>query len=286
MTHAPNPTLKNKTVIVTAGNQGGGAVLALRFASSGANVVIVAEKNPLSEKISAAPILDKIITAGGKAIALEVDFSDANDIQLAVQKTIEHFGGIDIVINNYSIFNFKNSNHTTADEFHSIMRNIYATFFVSQSCIDALKKAENPHVINIAPPLDMHSAIEACQNHLLFSISKYAVSFCTLGMAKEFEPYGIAFNSLWQERPIATPTLIRNFSDQVVKGSNKPEVYAEAAYQIALKPAKTFTGHFCIDEAILREAGIDPSQYAVDPTATPVKDIFLPGVDYDILNLH
>lgn len=286
MNQTPNATLKNKTVIVTAGNQGGGAVIALRFAASGANVVILAEKNPLSERISAAPILDKITTAGGKAIGLEVNLSNANDIQLAVQKTIDHFGGIDIVINNYSIFNFKNSRHITSNEFHSLMKNIYTTFFVSQSCIDALKKSENPHVINIAPPLDMTSAIGACQNHLLFSISKYAMSFCTLGMAKEFEAFGIAFNSLWQERPLATQTLIRNFSDQVVKGSNNPEVYAEAAYQIALKSAKTFTGNFCIDEAILREAGIDPTQYAVDPTATPVKDIFLPGVDYDILNLR
>ncbi len=286
MNQAQNPTLKNKTVIITAGNQGGGAVIALRFAASGANVAVIAEKNPLSEKISTDPILEKIITAGGKAIALEVNLSDVNDIQLAVQKTIAHFGGIDIVINNYSIFNFKNSIHTTSDEFHSLMKNIYATFFISQSCIDALKKSENPHVINIAPPLDMSSAIEACQNHLLFSISKYAMSFCTLGMAKEFEPYGIAFNSLWQDRPIATQTLIRNFSDQVVKGSNKPEIYAEATYQIALKPAKTFTGNFCIDETVLREVSIDPSQYAVDSTATPVKDIFLSGVDYDILNLR
>lgn len=147
----------------------------------------------------------------------------------------------------------------------------------------ALKQSENPHVINIAPPLDMTSAAEACQQHLLFSMSKYGMSFCTLGMAREFAQQGIAFNSLWQQRPVATQTLTINFSDQVLRGSNRPEVYAEAAYLISLKPAKEFSGNFCIDEAILREAGIDPSQYAVDPTATPVKDIFLPGVNYDIL---
>lgn len=275
-------TLKGKTVIVTAGNQGGGAVVALRFAASGANVAIIANKSPLFDNTQVNNISDKIIAAGGNAITLEVNLSDAKDIHVSIEKIIDRFGGIDIVINNYSIFNFKRSIATTSDEFDMVIKNIYATFFLSQACIDSLKQSENPHVINIAPPLDIASAAEACQNHLLFSISKYGMSFCTLGMAKEFAQYGIAFNSLWQERPIATQTLITNFSDQLVRGSNKPEVYAEAAYIMSLKPAKEFTGNFCIDEVILREAGIDPAQYAVDPTATPVKDIFLPGVDYEL----
>jgi citronellol/citronellal dehydrogenase len=129
----------------------------------------------------------------------------------------------------------------------------------------------------------MEVAKEACLNHLLFSISKYGMSFSTLGMAEEFKPLGIAVNSLWQERPIATKTLIDNFDNDVVQGSNRPEIYAEAAYLISCKSAKEFTGNFCIDEDILREANIDPSEYAVNPKAIPVKDIFLSGVDYSVL---
>jgi len=133
------------------------------------------------------------------------------------------------------------------------------------------------------PPLNMEVAKKACEQHLLFSISKYGMSFSTLGMAEEFKSLGIAVNSLWQERPIATKTLIENFDNAVVQGSNRPEVYAEAAYLISLKPAREFTGNYCIDEDILREANVDPSLYAINPNATPVKDIFLPGVDYKLL---
>ena len=152
------------------------------------------------------------------------------------------------------------------------MGNVFATFFFSQACIPYLKKSENPHVINIAPPLDMIAAQEACKHHLLFSIAKYGMSFCTMGMAGEFKNLGIAFNSLWQERPIATQTLKMNFNNEMTRGSNKAELYAEAAYfLISLKPSKNFTGNYCIDENVLREAGMDVAQYAVDPTAAPVE---------------
>lgn len=135
----------------------------------------------------------------------------------------------------------------------------------------------------ISPPLDMLSAKAACEHHLLFSISKYGMSFCTLGMAEEFKQSGIAFNALWQKRPVATQTLSRNFDNEVVGGSNRAEIYAEAAYLISLKPAKQFTGNYCIDEDIIQEVGLDPKQYAVDPQAPPIQDIFLPNANYKIL---
>lgn len=275
--------LEGKTVIVTAGNQGGGAIVALRFAASGANVVIIANKE-VNANSSVNFTADRIIAAGGKAITLEVDLANADEIQTAVAKIISSFGGIDILINNFSIFNFKRTLETTAEEFNKVMGNVFATFFFSQACIPYLKKAKNPHVINIAPPLDMLAAQEACEHHLLFSIAKYGMSFCTLGMAAEFRNVGIAFNSLWQERPIATQTLKINFANEVISGSNKAEIYAEAAYLISLKSSKEFTGNYFIDEHVLREAGIDVAQYAVDSSATPVKDVFLRGVNYDIFN--
>lgn len=264
--------LKNKTVLITSGHQGGGAAVALRYANAGANVVILADQET-----------KKIELPGGKSLTFSLNFSDISAIEKTIQKIISHFGGIDILINNFSQFHFKNSMETTAEDFNKVIKNIFATFFFSQACIPYLKKSENPHVINISPPLDMVSAKEACEHHLLFSISKYGMSFCTLGMAEEFRKFGIAFNSLWQKRPIATETLIRNFDNEVVKGSNRAEIYAEAAYLISLKPAKQFTGNYCIDEDIVREANIDLQQYAVDPSAPPIQDIFLPGVDYTIL---
>lgn len=277
-------SMSNKTIIVTAGNRGGGAAVSLRFAKAGANIAIVAPKG-LRADSQVNEVAEEIVGRGGKAIAVEVDLTSAIEIDGAVSKIVSCFKGIDVLINNFSTFNFKNVLETTAEEFNSVIGNAFTTFFFSKACIPHLKKASNPHVITIAPPLDMESAKAACQHHLLFSISKYGMSLCTLGMAEEFRPFGIAFNSLWQERPVSTKTLRDNFDNEVFRGSNRPEIYAEASFLIAQKPAKDFTGNFCIDETILLEYGIDSKQYAIDPTARPVKDIFLPGADYSILKL-
>ena len=274
--------LKGKTAIITAGNRGGGASLALRFASAGANVAIIAPKETTTN-LRLNEISDQIKASGGKAKTWEVDLTSFYEIESAATEIFSFFGSIDIVVNNFSTFNFKPALETSSEEFNKVIGNVFTTFFLSQVCIPYLKDSPNPHVINIAPPLDMVSAQAACEHHLLFSISKYGMSFCTMGLAKECKNLGIAFNSLWQERPVSTATLSDNFSNDVVRGSNRPEIYAEAAYLISLKPAKEFSGNYCIDEALLIESGIDVSKYAVDPAARPVKDIFLPGADYSIL---
>lgn len=265
---------KNKTVVITAGNRGGGLALSQKYAENGANVVMIADTGDLI-----TPPVE--LSHNSKLIA--IDFADEKQINDAVKTIIAECGAIDILVNNFSIFNFKNTQDTTAEMFHNVMKNIFATLFFSKACALHLKESSNPHIINISPPLNMEAAREACERHLLFSISKYGMSFSTLGMAEEFKPMGIAVNSLWQERPIATKTLMENFDNAVIQGSNRPEVYAEAAYLISLKPARLFTGNYCIDEDILREAGIDPSSYAINPNAIPVKDIFLPGVNYNLL---
>jgi citronellol/citronellal dehydrogenase len=265
---------QNKTVVITAGNRGGGLALSHKYAKSGANVVVIADKSDL--------IIPHVeLSHNFKLIA--VDFTDEKQISDAVKIIITEFGALDVLINNFSIFNFKNTQNTIPEMFHNVMKNVFATFFFSKACAPHLKESSNPHIINISPPLNMEAAKKACEHHLLFSISKYGMSFSTLGMAEEFKPFGIAVNSLWQERPIATKTLMENFDNAVVQGSNRPEIYAEAAYLISLKPARIFTGNYCIDEEILREASIDPSSYAINPNATPVKDIFLPGADYNVL---
>ena len=239
--------LQNKTVVITAGNRGGGLALSKKYAENGANVVMIADKSDLISNHAVFPDKSELIA---------VDFADEKQIEDAVNTIIAQFGSLDILINNFSIFNFKSTMDTTPEMFCSVMKNVFATLFFSKACAPYLKNAPNPHIINISPPLDMDAAKLACEHHLLFSISKYGMSFSTLGMAEEFKPLGIAVNSLWQERPIATKTLIDNFDNAVVQGSNRPEVYAEAAYLISLKPAREFTGNYCIDEDILREANM------------------------------
>ncbi len=281
MKHA---SLKSKTVIVTAGNQGGGAIVAARFAEAGAKVAIIAHPDPLS-KTPLNQVSDSINQSGGTARTWEIDLLNAASIRAGIDEIALEFGQIDILVNNFSFFHFKPSLKTTPEEFNKVLGNIHAAFFLSQACIPYLQKSDNPHVINIAPPLDMDCAREACENHLLFSISKYGMSLCTLGMAQEFKNAGIAFNSLWQARPVVTQTLKRNFDDVVTNGSNKADIYAEVAYQIALMPAKEFTGNFVIDEEFLKKAGQDLRCYAIDPEALPIRDIFLPGVDYAVLKV-
>ena len=267
-------SLHGKTVVVTAGNRGGGAVIANRYKESGANVVVIADKQ--------SDVILKNESQPDNTLLIAIDLSDFAQIENAVKMTFKQFGSVDILVNNFSIFNFKNVMNTTPEEYHNVMRNIFVTMFFSKSCVPYLKNSLNPHIINIAPPINLDVAPEACKHHLLFSISKYGMGFCTLGMSEEFKPFGIAVNSLWQERPIATKTLTDNFNNDVLKGSNRPELYAEAAYLISLKSAKEFTGNDCIDEDILRESGIDLTPFAVDPCAKPVKDIFLSGVDYSL----
>lgn len=269
-----------QTVIVTAGNQGGGLALTQKFLNSGANVAIIGDikstakdNTSLNEQFS-----DRIYI-------VEADFSDYEDLKRAVACISSHFKSIDVLINNYSIFNFKPVSTLSVDEYHALMNNVFSALFLSKLCVPFLKASHNPHIINISPPIiHENAAKEACLHHLGFSISKYGMSFCTMGLAEELKPFGIAVNSLWQERPIATKTLRDNFDNEVVKGSYCAEIYAEAAYLISQKSARDATGNYYIDEALITESGQDPEQFAVDKNAKPIKDIFLAGVDYSILN--
>lgn len=276
-------SLKGKTVVITAGNRGMGAVIASRYAASGANIVILANKDLHIKNTHS--VAEKIVAAGGNVLTLDVNVADVDAIETAINAIMSRFKRIDVVINNLSTFHFKSAHDTSPEEFDNMMTtNVRATFFISKACLTHLKNSENPHIINIAPPLNIDSAQDACKHHLLFSISKYGMSLCTLGMAQEFKQHGVAVNALWPETPIATLTLQNNFQSEVYRRSRWSEIMADAAYVISLKPSKEFTGNFCIDEAILRENGVnDFTKYAVDPSAKLIKDIFLLGADYDIL---
>lgn len=266
-------TFAGKTILITGGSRGIGHAIGLRFAKAGANIVIIAKEEQVPASIYSAA--EEMIAAGGKALALDVDVRDADAIKLAVEQAVAQFGGIDILINNVSAFCFTDTINTTLEKFDLLLSvNMRATFLMSQACFPYLKYATNPHIINISPPLDMNT--KWFKDHLAFTMSKYGMSMCTLGMSAEFKQTGIAVNSLWPQTTIATTTIKDHFVSEVYAGSRWPTIMADAAYELAQKNASECTGQFFIDEVLLREAGVtDFSKYAVDPNLPLVQDLFI-----------
>ena len=271
------PELAGKTIFITGGSRGIGHAIGLRCAKAGANIVIAAKnetsQNPSANIYAAA---DQIVKAGGNALAIDIDVSDANAIDAAISKAVNQFNGIDILINNVSAFCFTDTISTPPDKFDLLFSvNVRATFLISQACFPYLKQAANPHIINISPPLDMDS--RWFKNHLAFTMSKFGMSMCTLGMAAEFQSAGIAVNSLWPLTTIATTTIKDHFVSEVYSGSRWPSIMADAAYELMQRTARECTGQFFIDEKILREAGVtDFNHYAVNPDVPLIQDLFVP----------
>lgn len=263
--------IKGKTIIVTGGSSGIGQAIALRYAAAGANIVIATKDSTVNIKA----VGDQIIAAGGQALVLNVDVSDDQAIKQVVARAVDQFGGIDVLVNNTSATHFMDVLHTTPEKFDLVVStSVRAAFFMSQACFDHLKKALNPHIINISPPLNMDAGW--FKDHLAFSLSKYAMSMCTLGMAAQFKQAGIAVNSLWPETTIATQTIKDHFSPQVYAGSRWPSIMADAAYELVLRAASEYTGQFYTDESLLRERGVvDFSQYAVDSNAPLMQALFI-----------
>lgn len=264
--------MKGKTVLITGGSQGIGKAIALRCATAGANVVIATKDTP-ENMLQAA---EQIQAADGQALVLEVDVAHESEIQRAIAEAVSRFGGIDVLVNNTSRTCFTSTLDTQPEQFDAVMStSARAAFFFSKACFPYLKLAQNPHIINISPPLNLDPQV--FKDHLAFSLAKYAMSLCTLGMASEFRESGIAVNSLWPETTIATQTLKNHFSPQVYAGSRWPSIMGDAAYELIHKPSRKFTGLFCTDEALLKEAGVkDFSKYAVDPEAPPMQALFVP----------
>lgn len=264
-----------KTVFITGGSRGIGLAIGLRFAREGANVAIAA-KEEINSATSIYTASEQIIAAGGQALPLNIDVCDVSAIKNAVDKTVAQFGGIDLLINNVSAFCFTDTINTQPQQFDLLFSvNARATFFVSQACVPYLKRALNPQIINISPPLAMEP--KWFKNHLAFTMSKYGMSMCTLGMAAELQSFNIAVNSLWPRTTIATTTIQDHFLPEVYKGSRWPTIMADAAFELAEKKSSDCTGNFFIDEQLLRETGItDFSSYAVDCNSPLVGDLFVP----------
>jgi citronellol/citronellal dehydrogenase len=271
-------SLKGKTLFITGASRGIGLAIALRAARDGANVAIAAKTTLPHPKLpgtifTAAKEIDE---AGGKGLAVACDIRDDEQIAAAVAKTVETFGGIDILVNNASAISLTGTEFTPMKKFdlmHQI--NTRGTFACSQACIPHLKKAANPHILNLSPPLNMETRWFA--PHVAYTMAKFGMSMCVLGMAGEFKSAGIAVNALWPRTTIAT-AAIKNLigGDAAMRGSRKPEIMGDAAHAILTKPSREVTGRFFIDdEALAGEGKTDLSEYAVDPTAKLLPDYFI-----------
>jgi citronellol/citronellal dehydrogenase len=272
-------SLKNKVLFITGASRGIGLAIALRAAQDGAKVAIAAKTVNAHEKLPGTihTAAEAIVAAGGEAIAIACDVRDEEQIKAAIAKTVETFGGIDIVINNAGAIQLTNTENTDMKRFDLMQSvNARAVFMTVKHALPYLKKSANAHVINLSPPLNLDPDWFA--PHLGYTLSKYGMSLCTLGLAQEFKSAGIAVNSLWPETAIDT-SAIRNLMGDVqesFQAARKPEIVADAAYWILTQPAASCTGNFFIDSVVLTAAGEnDLGKYAVDPNAKPLPDFFL-----------
>ncbi len=272
------PTLNGKTLFITGASRGIGLAIALRAARDGAGVVIAAKTVARHPKLpgtihEAARAIER---AGGRALACRTDVRDEEQVASAVARAVETFGGIDILVNNASAISLTGTLDTTMKRYDLMQAiNTRGTFVCSRACVPHLRVAQNPHILNISPPLNLDPKWFA--PHLAYTMSKYGMSLCALAMAEEFRTDGIAVNALWPRTLIAT-AAVRNLlgGEEAARRSRGPEIVADAAHAILTKPGRDFTGRFLIDEDVLRAEGVvDLDRYAVVPGANLLPDLFL-----------
>jgi len=264
------PDLKDKTLFITGASRGIGKAIALRAARDGANIVIVAKTTEPHPKLPGTifTAAEEVKQAGGKALPVRTDIREEAQIQAAVDQAVATFGGIDILVNNASAIYLAGTLQTPMKRY-DLMQGVNArgTFATSQVCLPFLKQAANPHILTLSPPLNMEARWFA--PHVAYTMAKFGMSMCVLGMAEEFRAAGVAVNALWPRTTIAT-AAIQNLlgGDEVVQRSRTPAIMADAAYWILTQDSRTCTGHFFIDDEVLHRAGItDLTSYAVDPDA-------------------
>jgi citronellol/citronellal dehydrogenase len=270
---------KNKTILITGGTRGIGKAIAIRLAKEGANISFIGKTVAANPKLegtiySAAEEISAV--GGGKVLPLQADIRFDQDIKRVVESTFSAFGGIDVLVNNASAINLMPVEQTEVkrlDLMHSI--NVRGTFLMSQACIPFLKKAENPHILNLSPPLNLNPSWFG--NHLAYTISKYSMSMMVLGLSEELRKFRIAANALWPRTIIAT-AAVKNLlgGDFLMQRSRTVEIVADAACHILRRPSFECTGNFFIDEDVLRAEGIsDFSKYAVNPEQKLMDDLFI-----------
>lgn len=269
-------TLSGKTLFITGASRGIGRAIALRAARDGANVAIAAKSSVPNPKLPGTihSVAAEVEAAGGRALALQCDIREEDQVQAAVAATIDAFGGLDILVNNASAIWLRGTLDTPMKRFDLMQQvNTRGSFVCAQACLPWLLQSANPHILTLAPPPSLDPKWWA--PHTGYTLAKMGMSFVTLGLAAEFAAQGVAINALWPRTIIATDAL--NMIPGIpLERCRKPEIVADAARTVLVRPARERTGAFLLDEDVLREAGVtDFSQYAVDPAQPLLPDLFL-----------
>jgi len=271
-------SLKGKTLLITGASRGIGRAVGLRAARDGAHVVVAAKTVAPHPKLPGTihTAAEEMEAAGGQALACALDIRNEDQIRATVDAAVERFGGIDILVNNASAISPTRTLETPAKRFDLMHQvNTRGTFLMSQACIPHLRKAANPHILNMAPPLQMEARWFA--PHVAYSLAKYGMSLCVLGMSEEFRDDGIAVNALWPRTIIAT-AAIRNLlgGEAAVRQCRKPEIVGDAAHAILTRNSRENTGNFYIDDEVLAEEGVtDLEPYAMTPGVEPMPTFFV-----------
>lgn len=270
--------LNGRTLFISGASRGIGLAIGLRAAEDGANVIIASKTAEPHAKLPGTiyTAAEEIEAAGGKALPVVCDIRSEEQVAEAVAAGVDRFGGIDICVNNASAISLSGTAQTSMRRFDLMHQvNARGTFLVSKTCIPHLLKADNPHILMLSPPLNMDEKWFA--GHVAYSMAKYGMSMCVLGMAGEFRKQGIAVNALWPRTGIAT-AAVQNLlgGEEMTRRTRAPAIMADAAHVILTRPSREFTGNFCIDDEVLESVGIDDlSGYALDPDAELMPDFFV-----------
>lgn len=270
-------TLKDKTIFVTGGSRGIGEAIALRAARDGANLVIAAKTTRRHPKLPGTihTTAEAVEAAGGRALAIAMDVREEESVAAAVDQAVKRFGGIDILVNNASAIWLAGTLDTPMKRYDLMAEvNARGTFLCSQKVLPHLLRAENPHILNLAPPVNLKP--RWFKEHTAYTISKYGMSFCTLGMAAEFGAHGVAVNALWPRTIIATAAISMLGGHVQKEYCRTPEIVADAAHAILMRDSRGCTGNFFIDEEVLRAEGVtDFKGYSVASDRPLAPDLFL-----------
>jgi citronellol/citronellal dehydrogenase len=274
-------TLNDKTLFMSGGSRGIGLEIALRAARDGANVALIAKTAEPTPQLPGTVFTaaEEIEAAGGRALPIVGDIRDESQVAEAVAATVERFGGVDVCVNNASAINLSGTEALEMKRYDLMQDiNTRGTFVVSRVCIPHLRRAENPHILTLSPPISLEP--RWLGRHIAYTIAKYGMSLCALGFAAELREDGIASNALWPRTLIAT-AAVQNLlgGDEAMAASRKPQLYADAAYAVITRPSRECTGNTLLCEDVLAEAGVtDFDAYAYVPGATPQVDLFVDHV--------
>jgi len=259
------PSLAGKTLFITGASRGIGKAIALRAARDGANIVVAAKTVEPHPKLPGTifSTAEDVTRAGGQALPVSMDVRDEAQVEAAVAQAVSRFGGIDILVNNASAISLTGTLETPMKRFDLMHQvNVRGTYLCSQKAIPHLKRAANPHILNLAPPLASTLQARWFAPHVGYTMAKYGMTLCVLGMAEEFRGDGIAVNALWPRTAIDTEAIRLIAGEHARRFTRSPEIMADAAYYVLTQPSREFTGRFLVDEDVLREAGVtDLSQY-------------------------